>query len=200
MLKGYYGNIQLVKDPAVFDKWLNKMDQKRRDKVLACKNEADRQRSLMAGILLHFALEKDRNCDDPKKIFYSISHSGDYAICLISDRIIGVDIEHRHRSVFDNEEQLDNVAKRCLSMGEEIRFQTVENFEEKVTLFLQYWTRKESYSKSIQKGLAIDFTTIDTERMDGKYWSDWLEDGYYCSLYVKNGIFADMELKKILTL
>jgi 4'-phosphopantetheinyl transferase len=199
MLKGYYGNIQLVKDPAVFDKWLKKMDPKRRDKVLACRNEADRQRSLLAGILLHFALERDRNCDDCKKVFYSISHAGDYAICVISDRIVGVDIEHRYRGVFDNETQLDNVAKKCLAMGESIRFQTADN-EEKMSLFLKYWTRKESYSKSIQKGLAIDFSTIDTEKMDKKYWSDWLEEGYYCSLYVKNGVFADMELKKILTL
>lgn len=198
MLKVYYGHIQLIKDQQVFDKWLKKMDSNRRDKVLRCKNEVDKQRSLLAGILLQFGLENDRFA---KQVFYSISHSGNYVMCVLADRRVGIDIENKFRSVFSEakEEQLSKIAKKCLTMGEEIRFETCDE-DKKVDLMLHYWTRKESYSKAIGKGLGIDFSTIDTEKMDALFWSDWLEEGYYCSLYVENGDFSDLKLQEIVTL
>ena len=198
MLKVYYGHIQLVQDQQVFDKWLKKMDSNRRDKVLRCKNEVDKQRSLLAGILLQYGLENDRFA---KQVFYSISHSGNYVMCVLSDRRVGIDIENKFRSVFSEakEEQLSKIAKKCLTMGEEIRFETCDE-NKKVDLMLHYWTRKESYSKAIGKGLGIDFSTIDTEKKDALYWSDWLEEGYYCSLYVENGVFSDLKLQEIVTL
>jgi len=198
MLKVYYGHIQLIKDQQVFDKWLKKMDSNRRDKVLRCKNEVDKQRSLLAGILLQFGLENDRFA---KQVFYSISHSGNYVMCVLADRRVGIDIENKFRSVFSEakQEQLSKIAKKCLTMGEEIRFETCDE-DKKVDLMLHYWTRKESYSKAIGKGLGIDFSTIDTEKMDALFWSDWLEEGYYCSLYVGNGDFSDMKLQEIVTL
>ena len=198
MLKVYYGHIQLVKNKQVFDKWLKKMDNNRREKVLRCKNEVDQQRSLLAGILLQYGLGNDRFA---KQVFYSISHSGNYVMCVLSDRRVGIDIENKFRSVFSEakEEQLRKIAKKCLTMGEEIRFETCDE-DKKVDLMLHYWTRKESYSKAIGMGLGIDFSTIDTEKKDALYWSDWLEEGYYCSLYVENGVFSDLKLQEIVTL
>ena len=198
MLKIYYGHIQLVKDQRVFDKWFEKMNGQRKEKIFRCQNDVDKQRSLLAGILLNFGLEKDRFA---KQVFYSISHSGNYVICVLSNRRVGIDIENKFRSVFSEskEEQLDKIAKKCLTMGEEIRFHSCDD-EEKVDLLMKFWTRKESYSKAIGKGLAMDFSQIDTEEMDKLYWSDWLEEGYYCSLYVEDGIFEDMKLQEIITL
>ena len=82
MLKIYYGHIQLVKDQRVFDKWFEKMNSQRKEKILRCQNDVDKQRSLLAGILLNFGLEKDRFA---KQVFYSISHSGNYVICVLSN-------------------------------------------------------------------------------------------------------------------
>ena len=198
MLKMYYGHIQLVRDQEVFDKWFKKMDSQRKEKIRCCKNEVDKQRSLLAGILLQFGLENDRFAE---RIFYSISHSGNYVICVLSDRRVGIDIENKFRSIFSEtkEEQLEKIAKKCLTMGEEIRFQTCDDTK-KVDLMMFYWTRKESYSKALGKGLAMDFASIDTEKMDALYWSDWLEEGYFCSLYVEDGVFHDMKLQEIVTL
>ena len=194
----YYGHIQLVRDQEVFDKWFKKMDSQRKEKIRCCKNEVDKQRSLLAGILLQFGLENDRFAE---RIFYSISHSGNYVICVLSDRRVGIDIENKFRSIFSEtkEEQLEKIAKKCLTMGEEIRFQTCDDTK-KVDLMMFYWTRKESYSKALGKGLAMDFASIDTEKMDALYWSDWLEEGYFCSLYVEDGVFHDMKLQEIVTL
>lgn len=198
MLKVYYGHIQLVKNQKVFDKWLKKMDDSRREKVLRCKNEVDKQRSLLAGILLQYGLGNDRFA---KQVFYSISHSGNYVMCVLSNRRVGIDIENKFRSVFSEakEKQLSKIAKKCLTMGEEIHFETCDE-DEKVDLLMRYWTRKESYSKAIGVGLGMDFSTIDTEKMDALYWSDWLEDGYFCSLYVENGDFSDLKMQEIVTL
>jgi 4'-phosphopantetheinyl transferase len=186
----------MLKEQSVFDKWLEKMDSQRREKVLRCKDEGDKRRSLLAGILLRFALE---NVGAEKKVFYSISHSGDYVICVVSNRRVGIDIEDKNRSLMKRIDKLNKVAKRCFTMGEEIRFQTAED-DEKMEFFLKCWTRKESYSKAVGKGLAMDFSTIDTEKMDLLYWSDWLEEGYFCSLYVENGLFSDMKLQQMINL
>lgn len=198
MLRIYYGHIKLVKDPQVFDKWLKKMDSIRREKVLSCKNESDRLRSLLAGVLLQFGVGNDRQ---RKQIFYSISHSGDYVICVLSDRKVGIDIENKFRKTFaeNNETQMNKLAKRCLTMGEEIKYFSAEGTD-RADMLLEFWTRKESYSKAVGKGLAMDFATIDTQKMDDLFWSDWLEPGYFCSLYVENGFFRDMKLQEIVTL
>ena len=198
MLKLYYGHIQLVKDPLVFEKWFNQMNSERKEKVLRCRNEVDKQRSLLAGILLQYGLKQDRFA---KQVFYSISHSGNYVICVLSDRRVGIDIENKFRSAFSEAkiERLEKIAKKCLTMGEEIRFFNCDD-EEKADTLIRFWTRKESYSKALGIGLAMDFAQIDTEKMDALYWSDWLEEGYFCSLYVENGVFTDMKLQEIVTL
>ena len=198
MLEVYYGHIQLLENQRVFDKWLEKMNLQRREKVLRCKNEEDQRRSLLAGILLYLGVKNNQNKEE---IFYSISHSGDYVTCVISNRKVGIDIENKFRSVFSEEKggQLEKITKKCLTFGEKIHFEICDDHK-KSDLFLQYWTRKESYSKAIGKGLGIDFSTIDTEKMDDLYWSDWLKEGYYCSLYVENGKFSDLKIQEIDTL
>ena len=65
---------------------------------------------------------------------------------------------------------------------------------------LYYWTRKESYSKALGKGLAMNFAKIDTQEMDDYFWSDWLKEGYFCSLYVEDGVFRDKALQEIVEL
>jgi len=198
MLKIYYGHIQLVRDPLVFDKWFEKMNSQRKEKILRCQNDVDKQRSLLAGILLNFGVENNR---DEKQIFYSISHSGNYVICALADRRVGVDIENKFRSIFSEAktEQLDKIAKKCFTMGEEIYYLSADE-EDKADIMLQFWTRKESYSKAVGKGLGLDFSMIDTQKKDALYWSGWLEEGYYCSLYVENGLFGDMKLQEIVSL
>lgn len=198
MLKIYYAHIELVKTQQVFDKWYEKLDEQRQEKVSCCQNAGDKCRSLLAGVLLKLGLEKERFA---KQVFYSISHSGNYVICVLSDRRVGIDIENKFRRVFSNpkEEQLDRIAKKCLTMGEEIHYRSCED-DERVDMLMNFWTKKESYSKAIGKGLALDFSKIDTEEMENKYWSGWLEDGYFCSLYVEDGDFHDMEIQEIMTL
>ena len=188
----------MVKDQRVFEQWFEKMDAKRKEKILRCKQAEDKQRSLLAGVLFNYGLENNRNA---KQVFYSISHSGDYVICVLADRRVGVDIENSFRSLFSEEkqEQRNRIAKRCFTMEESIEYYSLDE-EEKIEAMLDLWTKKESYSKAIGKGLGMDFSLIDTQKMKHLYWSGWLEKGYYCSLYVENGEFRDMKIQEVVSL
>lgn len=205
MLKIYYGHIQLLQDNKKFDEWLEQMDATRKEKILRCKDEADKRRSLLAGILLQKAFEKEDSNhekeDSNRGIYYSISHSGDYVICVLSDRSVGIDIENKYRSIFIDfhKRKIDKIANKCLTTAEMTQFLNNDPMN-KIDQFLLFWTRKESYSKAMQKGLAMGFQTIDTQKIDRFFWSDWLKEGYYCSLYVEDANFTDIDFNEILFL
>ena len=211
MVKLYYANTNLVQEPEIFENYLSKVNTQRREKVLRCKQESDRRRSLLAGVLLRYALEQEGLCyhqllftqnaygkpvlADEEKIFFSISHSGDYVICGIADKEIGVDIEHSRRMVLQSKpDRRDCIAKKSFSREE---YQLYENAVDRNSCFLQLWTRKESYSKAMGRGLGMDFSKINVlgNSKKGQFWSDWLLEDYYVSVYLD----ADnMEAPKLL--
>ena len=111
---------------------------------------------------------------------FNLSHSGDYAICAISDDEVGCDIEKikdvnlKIAKRFFSEEEYNNVLK--------------DN-----KLFFRYWTLKESYLKA--KGIGIkglDNAKIDIESLtlinDDKYHLYELNiiDGYNIALCLSN--------------
>ena len=198
MLKIYYGNIRLLQDPLVFEDWFEKMGKERKEKIRKCQNLEDKKRSLLAGILLFYGLNQT---DATEGVFSSITHSGDYAMCVISDRRVGVDLENRYRKLFfeQSDGQLDAIARKSLTSKELEDFLSLKK-EEKADAMLSYWTRKESYSKAMGKGLVMDFATIDTKELDAFFWSNWIEEGYFCSLYVEDAKFDDKQLQELLAL
>lgn len=212
MLKLYYAKIELIKEKTTFDPLFEKMNMQRRNKVLRCKNEMDKCRSLLAGYLLRMALEKEGYAYDDLSfsksengkpllesqpaVFFSLSHSGEYAVCAISDREIGVDIESRQKRLFeeDKENMLQAVVEKSLSKKEKsIYFQCEPS--EQPALFLQYWTRKESYSKALGKGLGFDFKCIETNTEH--FWTKWIDSAYCMSIYVEDGRFYDLQIEEI---
>ncbi len=213
MLKYYCANISLVEEPEVFDEWLGKMNMQRREKVLRCKNIKDKRRSLLAGILLRTALEKENilyedaefglSCDGKPillthpEIHFSISHSEDYVGCIISDRLVGVDLEYSQKSLFidENENRLEKIAKKSLAPAEWERFSKIDS-ENKKKLFLEYWTKKESFSKAMGKGLKMNFSQIDTESNAKEYWTVWTTDGYCVSIYTNDGNYDELFVEK----
>ena len=209
MLQCYIAEISLVEDTQTFEFWLEKVNSQRREKVLHCKNEKDKQRSLVAGMLLRHALEQEGISyedavfsktkegkpflESHENLHFSISHAGEYAVCVISDTAVGVDIECMDKSAFQDgkEKRLQAMAKRCFS---ETEWKCFEQAEDKPKLFLEYWTKKEAYSKAVGKGLGMDFSGIDTERERKSYWSEWLHKGYCISIYSN---LISMCIKKI---
>ena len=67
--------------------------------------------------------------------------------------------------------------------------------EEKDELFLQFWTRKECYSKADGRGLGIGLNQIKTD-WDG-FYSKWLDDETFLSMYVEDGDYQDLQIEEI---
>ena len=119
MLKLYYADTRLIKDQQMFDVIFEKMHMQRREKILRCKNEEDKKCSLLVGYLLRIALEEAGYSYDElefsqtekgkptlisaPEIFFSLSHSGTMAACVLADRQIGVDIENKCRLLLQTE-------------------------------------------------------------------------------------------------
>lgn len=80
-----------------------------------------------------------------QNIHFSISHSGCWIVCALSDFPIGVDIEEINPRNMD-------VADRFFS-AEENKFLSAKSESEQLSYFYKIWTLKESYIKMIGKGL-----------------------------------------------
>ena len=81
-----------------------------------------------------------------KMFFFNISHSGDYVVCSVSDREIGIDIEKRAKARME-------VAGRFFHEEEMAILKTLEG-DKQDQLFFNYWSVKESFLKYIGTGLT----------------------------------------------
>lgn len=79
--------------------------------------------------------------------YFNLSHSGDYVVCAISEKEIGIDIQE-HRSG-----NMERIAKRYFSSRE---IQTLEkcSSHERTQLFFDMWAKKEAYGKYTGGGIA----------------------------------------------
>ena len=91
-----------------------------------------------------------------EKYFFNTSHSGKYAICVISDKEVGIDIQ-------EIKEYKEKVAKHCFSKKE---LQYVELSKDKADMFYRIWCLKESYSKCIGTGLGNDLNKLEVGGVD----------------------------------
>lgn len=90
-----------------------------------------------------------------EKIYVNWSHSGDYVLCAVSDRELGVDLEQMRRTPDER------LVKRVIR-GEEREYYDSVSPEEQKQLFYEYWTLKESFLKAIGTGF---YTPLDAFRI-----------------------------------
>lgn len=164
----------------------NILSDMRLQKAAALKNEADRARSLCAGLALDACLrtvglrERDVTVamDEHGKPYFadhpdwhfSISHSGDFAVCALDDVPIGVDLE-QHRPL-----DTERLAKRYLGISEPL---TREKF-------FSLWTKKESYLKAVGIGLS----GLHTEPDDGWHFKEYPLKGYSLTVCSQKAVFT----------
>lgn len=161
----------------------------------------DKVRSILAELLLRYALrEDDKNFEQPKVnkygkpyingIHFSVSHSGEMVVLGYSDSEIGVDIEPKQRDMeIDGSVFTPNEKKFIFSGGS----------GELQDRFVRMWTMKESLLKMVGTGIFADpdkydimeQETLFSAKLDNKgtktnIISQKLEDDYYiaiCSEY-----------------
>ncbi len=93
-------------------------------------------------------------------LFYNLSHSGEYAICALSDQEVGVDIQ-KWRGITNS-----GIANRVMHDKERAAFSwdKVGSEEE----FYRFWAAKEAYVKCGGEGLLKDFREIIVDFSKGE--------------------------------
>lgn len=137
-------------------------------KAIKYKSEKDRKLSILSSLLLDKALQKYGLCEqnmqystneygkpyfiNAKELHFSISHSGDYAMVVLSDKEIGCDIQ-----------QIKDI-----NMGIADRFFTADEREyvKSTGDFFRIWTYKESFIKAVGKGLAIPLNSFTIKGLE----------------------------------
>ena len=91
-------------------------------------------------------------------LHFNLSHSGDLALCAISDREVGVDCERLRCH-----EDIEPVARQFFSSNEAHTLDGLSGIDQ-TRCFFRTWVRKEAYVKGTGEGLACDPTSFTVEK------------------------------------
>ncbi len=175
MIYTYYIDVTQFDDEELFREKCRLLSPYRQQKIAILKHGMDKKRSLGAGIALDHALEtyglREKSAEyefgewgKPSLkyqpgIHFSLSHSGDYAICSIGDRAMGNDIELIKPGRL-------KVADRFFAK-EELDWMYEPQDEAEVTeRMFRIWTMKEGFLKATGKGISLplgDFAVLVDE-------------------------------------
>lgn len=180
---------------------LNSLTAQRREKAKKFYFLEDSLRCIAGGLLLQKILnvktdneieytiyEKPFLKNDSR--FFNLSHSGDYVIMAVSDKIVGVDIEKIKTADME-------VAKKCFQKAE---IEYLQNHPLPDKIFYSLWTRKESLMKATGYGLnmapeSFCVLPIDSSEivLDGQTWyfkHYTLNEDYAVSVCAQQNSFA----------
>lgn len=175
MIKIYMMNVGVI-DPED-EKWYKNLSDRRLEKIGRLKNNSAKRRSIAAEILLNIGMDKEIqgvdhpvvwDTDDMGKpyltdypdIHMNITHSKDYAVCVISDKPVGVDIQYMR--------EVDlKIAERWFTKSEQEYIKDSKNPKD---AFYEIWVRKESFVKAVGAGLNMSldsFSVLSDVVMNG---------------------------------
>lgn len=158
MVKVYIADISNLPDPKDHPELLNGLGENRKEKTLRYRQKKNRKQSLGVGILLKQCLDQyGINIEEiyyggngkPQidELYFNLSHSHDMAVCVISDKPVGCDIEKIGKL-------REGIAERFFTENEIKHLEQFEG-EAKREEFLHLWTLKESYMKMTGEGMSL---------------------------------------------
>ncbi len=167
----------------------------RAEKAARYKMAGDKKRCIAAGVLLSRFLPGAEIYTDsfgkPRSKSgecFNLSHSGDYAVLAVSGCETGVDIE-----VFKE--------VNALRMGKIVYCQNemtmLENSQDRLKLFFDFWTKKEALLKCMGKGFHRNAKSVDVSgdcfEENGKryYFKTYRFSGYTLSVCSEKNSFPD---------
>lgn len=175
IIKTYIMNISQLEKEAAFNEAADKISPYRRQKAALLKHQKDKKRSVCAALALDAALKgyglEERSMEydlgeQGKPVFryypglhFSISHSGDYALCSIGEQEIGNDIEWIRAGK-------ERVAERFFAKEELEWMRKADSLSEREERMFRLWTMKESFLKVTGLGMSLplnDFAVLIEE-------------------------------------
>jgi len=113
--------------------------------------------------------------------YVSVSHSGKYTVCALSDGRLGVDLQEIHLLCNETSEEyavrLLRVAKRFFHPSD-----TAWIEPDPINRFFTVWSAKESYVKYTEKGIDDSFASVRSVPTGGPFSSAWECDGMHYAL------------------
>lgn len=150
-----------------------------------CEELSKHQRNHAAGqYLLRFALgeeayrkaefatgEHGKPYIKDHSIHYNISHSGQYAVLVVANSEVGVDVQEKKGK------RMEATAKRFFSQEEQRVFEACKTPERQVDLFFHIWCRKEAYGKCLGVGLNEQVLRTNVlQEMPGRNCDDYVDE------------------------
>ena len=153
--------------------WSPYLTEERRKLADRKKGERERQLFLGAEVLLNLSLQRagidiplpakyERNehgkpyLTDCDGIYVNWSHSGDYVICAVADRKVGIDLQYAGK------EPKESLVRKLLQ-PEEQHFYEHTPVAERQRLFYEYWAVKESFLKALGTGFVTPLNRFYVE-------------------------------------
>ncbi len=89
-----------------------------------------------------------------KSIFFNLSHSGEYAVCAVSDREVGIDIQEMGALKM-------KVARRYFTENECKYILSQPDSDKAADMFYRLWSLKESFVKAVGLGINLPFKSFE---------------------------------------
>ena len=171
----FIASVSELCEPSFCEKAYQIIPKERQEKIARLRMEKDKRLSLCACLLFLWGMKKRGLRTENFRIaygkegkpylegaeffFFNLSHSGEYAVCAVSEKEIGCDVERLSECRM-------TLAKRFFSTSEYERLLALETEEEKRELFYRLWTLKESFIKAVGKGLYLPLASFSIEFSD----------------------------------
>jgi 4'-phosphopantetheinyl transferase len=110
-------------------------------------------------ILFRYSEHKKPSLKNHNNIHFNISHSGDWVVCAVSAKEVGIDVEKIRETNF-------NIARRFFS-NDEVKHLFALPKNQQLEYFFDLWTLKESYLKTLGTGLTKPLSSF-TVKDDSK--------------------------------
>lgn len=205
MIRILIENINIIPNEDIFQEKMSLLCNERKKAVEKYKQWDDRRRGLLAGILLQNGVEEilkqQGKMNDPfpeiiykgngkpyfadEEIYFNLSHSGDYVLCVLSDNEVGCDIQQIKplKVDFVSKYYTDLEKAYLTSRREKGIYSTNADYERDV---LRIWSAKESYMKYTGLGFQQDIRTFSVDL-----------DNYFIIDYKENTTLVLQELQEI---
>lgn len=150
--------------------FLSQVSLERRAKINRFRREIDGQRTLCGEILIKSMLAKylkkpinrinfqknefGKPYLEGNPLYFNISHSGEWVVGIISDHLVGIDVEEIKKPDL-------GIAERFFTKAEYIGLSSIKDEALRQKMFYMFWSCKESYIKMVGKGLTIPLDAFE---------------------------------------
>lgn len=189
MLKIYIGDTAYLEDENLYLKYYSRISVSRKEKTDRFRSDKDKRLSVGAEALLMLAVKqagydysalKEKVTENGKPyfenadgFFFSLSHSGTKAVCAVSDRETGCDIEEISRSNL-------KIARRFFTDSEYRHILLSGDEKKQAEEFCRMWTLKESFMKVTGLGFRLALSDFSVEISESIKVMQSVSDREYC--------------------